>query len=103
MKLLEIIKDEKYSVKVSKTFDNAAREYVDALKKYEDLSLRQQLLSKAYFNTQSDRDKVKVIEQLKGHQKELQQAKKNLNKVEDKYNTALSKALEKNLTPNFKY
>ena len=76
-----------------KAFNPIAKEYLEALAKYQNLSDRQKDLSKPYFNAKTDADRQKALTNLKANQNNLSKAKDFLDRIEAKYERALENAL----------
>lgn len=102
IKLKSLIGEETYGTKVSRKFDNAVKDYLEALEKYENGITRQKMLGTAYFSSTNEREKEKALKQLKSHQKEVQKYKSDFEKEEQNYNKELEKELERHLLPQFR-
>jgi hypothetical protein len=74
-------------------FNPIAKEYTDALSKFDTLSQRQKNFSKSYFNAKNEDDKLQALSNLKSNQNNLSNAKTLLDRLHDKYERALTKAL----------
>jgi hypothetical protein len=74
-------------------FNPIAKEYTDALSKFDTLSQRQKDFSKSYFNAKNEDDKLQALSNLKSNQNNLSNAKTLLDRLHDKYERALTKAL----------
>jgi hypothetical protein len=74
-------------------FNPIAKEYIDALSKFDTLSQRQKDFSKSYFNAKNEDDKLQALSNLKSNQNNLSNAKTLLDRLHDKYERALTKAL----------
>jgi hypothetical protein len=74
-------------------FNPIAKEYTDALSKFDTLSQRQKDFSKSYFNAKNEDDKLQALSNLKSNQNNLSNAKTLLDRLHDKYERALRKAL----------
>jgi len=74
-------------------FNPIAKEYTDTLSKFDTLSQRQKDFSKSYFNAKNEDDKLQALSNLKSNQNNLSNAKTLLDRLQDKYERALTKAL----------
>jgi GTP-dependent phosphoenolpyruvate carboxykinase len=94
MKLINLIPLKEEAVKLRAGFKRVSSEYIDAIRKYEGLTTRQKMMSKAYFDEQDEDRKNQYLYQLKKHQEDIKDAKDELNKVEKDYERELKKQLE---------
>ena len=94
MKLVNLIPLKEESVKIKASFKRASSDYVDAIRKYEGLTTRQKMMSKAYFDEKNDDKRQQYLYQLKQHQEDIKKAKADLDDAEDVYNRELQKQLE---------
>jgi hypothetical protein len=94
MKLINLIPLKEESVKIKAAFKKVSSEYIDAIRKYEGLTTRQRMMSKAYFDEQNQDRKNEYLYQLKKHQEDMKDAKSDLDKVEQDYERELKKQLE---------
>jgi hypothetical protein len=94
MKLVNLIPLNEESVKIKAAFKKVSSEYIDAIRKYEGLTTRQRMMSKAYFDEQNEDRKNEYLYQLKKHQEDMKDAKSDLDKVEQDYERELKKQLE---------
>jgi hypothetical protein len=76
-----------------KLFDPVAKDYINALVKYQDLADRQQDISKKYFSAKTDDAKKDSILQLKSNQRMLSTAKDLLDRLETKYEKGLERLM----------
>jgi len=76
-----------------KAFNPIAKEYLEALAKYQTLSDRQKDLTKPYFGAKTEEDRQKALVNLKANQNNLSKAKDFLDRIEAKYERALENAL----------
>jgi hypothetical protein len=74
-------------------FNPIAKEYTDALSKFDALSQKQKDFSKSYFNAKNENDKLQALSNLKLNQNNLLNAKRLLDGLHNKYERALTKAL----------
>ena len=96
MKLLSLIplkEAEGPSQREVRAFNPIAKEYLEALAKYQTLSDRQKDLSKPYFSAKTEEDRQKALSNLKANQNNLSKAKDFLDRIEAKYERALENAL----------
>jgi hypothetical protein len=94
MKLINFIPLNEEAVKIRAGFRKASSAYIDAIRKYEGLTTRQKMMSKAYFDQQDEDRKTEYLYQLKKHQEDIKDAKSDLEKVEKDYERELKKQLE---------
>jgi hypothetical protein len=94
MKLIDLIPLKEESVKIKAGFKKVSSEYIDAIRKYEGLTTRQKMMSKAFFDEQDRDRKNQYLYQLKKHQEDIKDAKDNLDRVEKDYERELKKQLE---------
>ncbi len=94
MKLINLIPLKEEAVKLRAGFRRVSSEYINAIRKYEGLTTRQKMMSKAYFDEQDEDRKNEYLYQLKKHQEDIKDAKDDLNKVEKDYERELKKQLE---------
>ncbi len=94
MKLINLIPLKEEAVKLRAGFRRVSSEYINAIRKYEGLTTRQKMMSKAYFDEQDEDRKNEYLYQLKKHQEDIKDAKDDLNRVEKDYERELKKQLE---------
>jgi hypothetical protein len=94
MKLIDLIPLKEESVKIKAGFKKVSSEYIDAIRKYQGLTTRQKMMSKAFFDEQDRDRKNQYLYQLKKHQEDIKDAKDNLDRVEKDYERELKKQLE---------
>ena len=76
-----------------KAFNPIAKEYLEALAKYQTLADRQKDLTKPYFSAKTEEDRQKALVNLKANQTNLSKAKDFLDRIEAKFERALENAL----------
>jgi seryl-tRNA synthetase len=94
MKLINLIPLKEEAVKIRAGFRKVSSAYIDAIRKYEGLTTRQKMMSKAFFDEKSEDKKSEYLYQLKKHQEDIKSAKDELDKVEMEYERELKKQLE---------
>ncbi len=94
MKLINLIPLKEEAVKIRAGFRKVSSAYIDAIRKYEGLTTRQKMMSKAYFDEQNEERREQYLYQLKKHQEDIKDAKDDLDKVEKEYERELKKQLE---------
>ncbi len=94
MKLINLIPLKEEAVKLRAGFRRVSSEYINAIRKYEGLTTRQKMMSKAYFDEQNEDRKNQYLYQLKKHQEDIKSAKDDLDKIEKEYERELKKQLE---------
>lgn len=94
MKLVNLIPLKEEAVKIRAGFRKVSSAYIDVIRKYEGLTTRQKMMSKAYFDEQNEERREQYLYQLKKHQEDIKDAKDDLDKVEKEYERELKKQLE---------